>query len=992
MGIERQGWRTLIARVATSICGALLRRLGLGQITQGKKRSLILCPYFRPLTVIVASLTLYTPSVYPYTFDPSSLIGQDVYQGRFIYFANSYLPPGPQGTAKRFSSAMEICNEWMGIANAQKDTCYALSNPKAYWEWANRGACEYSYTKYKNKPGCDVGSFEGQTVISYAWAYQIECEPGDTFVVTNQNPYQILCVKKKNILDISCPVANPVHVAHGGKVLVESDYSTAGAHPLGFNRSFRSGAPVDIQSVSSWTYSFSRRLQVVNAADLKVVYIRLGDGSVRQYVLRGNVQVAAQAGDKNELKELKDSSGTRTGWQYKVFEDDSVETYNASGVLQSIRQRNGWTTTLTYSTSTTPVASYLTGTSTAQPSQLISVRNHFGRELKFIYNAQGRMVQLVPPGAVKDGTLNTAQSPIRYGYDAQGNLTTVTWQDGTVKRYHYEDTRFPNHLTGITDEAGVRTNNYSYDDQGRATLSERGGERYLFSYGGTTGYSGSQTYITAPDGSTRTYTFEAAGGVIRPSRVTAPCPLCGSTAASTVWGDGTAATGGANARGQKFKEVAHDGTVTFYIYDTRGRETERATFPASFAGSTTRPALGSAARVVSTQWHGTFNLPTRIAEPNKLTAYTYASNGNLTGQSVTATTDATGAARFSAARDMSQPIPSTGWSYNGQQLPVTIVERETPANSTTAGEVRRWALTYNASGDISTATNQLNLVASAAAYDAAGHLLSGVTTQGEPISLSYNLRGALATHVVNGSTANYVSDVRGNLTHVRRGDGQSIRYTYNAAGALTKIDYFPAGVYAADGSLTIDGGIYWTKLLAVDLASAMSMAILPAAYAQGLPLPRPGVSPPFAPPPAGLIDRDLEDAMPGMQSRTSGRTKPRVIEREECKCSNGYRLVYEPNPKHRQSRYRGPRGDIIAREPTDGNFALQNSVQVNEGRRVGYDPRNLELVVLPLTRKDDQRCIEFYHGWVADYISDLKGRDTVASAARRAGYPMPRFD
>ncbi|MFC3146215.1 DUF6531 domain-containing protein [Piscinibacterium candidicorallinum] len=501
-------------------------------------------------------------------------------------------------------------------------------------------------------------------------------------------------------------VANPVFPAMGSKILFETDYQGAGAAPLSFTRRYLNSVPMwsGFGQPGYWSHSFGVSLQVVEeprGADIGTVLAFRAEGAIVRFTKKAGVWLpSTTVATHDGLIELRDTAGKLVGWQYRSAKDNSVEAYDSFGFLQSIRQRNGWTTTLTYSTSATPVASYLTGTSTAQPGQLISVRNHFGRELRFVYNSDGRMVQLVPPGAVKDGTLNTAQSPIRYGYDAQGNLTTVTWQDGTVKRYHYEDTRFPNHLTGITDEAGVRTNNYSYDDQGRATLSERGGERYLFSYGGTTGYSGSQTYITAPDGSTRTYTFEAAGGVIRPSTVTAPCPLCGSTAASTVWGDGTAATGGANARGQKFKEVAHDGTVTFYIYDTRGRETERATFPASFAGSTTRPALASASRVVSTQWHGTFNLPTRIAEPNKLTAYTYASNGNLTGQSVTTTTDATGAAKFSAARDMSQPIPSTGWSYNSQQLPVTIVERETPAGATVAGEKVRIVNQYSSNGDL----------------------------------------------------------------------------------------------------------------------------------------------------------------------------------------------------------------------------------------------------------------------------------------------------
>ena len=42
------------------------------------------------------------------------------------------------------------------------------------------------------------------------------------------------------------------------------------------------------------------------------------------------------------------------------------------------------------------------------------------------------------------------------GVPAQSQLTSVIWQDGSIKRYHYEDGRWPKPMTGITDEAGVR--------------------------------------------------------------------------------------------------------------------------------------------------------------------------------------------------------------------------------------------------------------------------------------------------------------------------------------------------------------------------------------------------------------------------------------------------------------------------------------------------------------------------------------------------------
>jgi hypothetical protein len=122
---------------------------------------------------------------------------------------------------------------------------------------------------------------------------------------------------------------------------------------------------------------------------------------------------------------------------------------------------------------------------------------------------------------------------------------------------------------------------------------------------------------------------------------------CGSTQQSTVYGDGTPANGGIGAKDQPIKTIAHDGTVTFYQYTAKGQEAEKATYPSTYASATTRPALSLATSVISTQWHATHNLPTRRAEPGKITAYTYATTGmgagSLTGQSETTTTDATGA-------------------------------------------------------------------------------------------------------------------------------------------------------------------------------------------------------------------------------------------------------------------------------------------------------------------------------------------------------------
>jgi uncharacterized protein RhaS with RHS repeats len=166
-----------------------------------------------------------------------------------------------------------------------------------------------------------------------------------------------------------------------------------------------------------------------------------------------------------------------------------------------------------------------------------------------------------------------------------------------MRRYHYEDARFPVHLTGITDEAGQRIRSVAYDPQGRVAISEIPGtnQRTQFQYSASGGWIDS-TVVTDDSAaavglpSTRTFQFNVVAGKLVTSSVSAPGPLCGNTAAQTSY----------DTNGNKIKEVAHDGTVTFTTLDASNRITEQASFPASYAASTTRPALRWATRIVST--------------------------------------------------------------------------------------------------------------------------------------------------------------------------------------------------------------------------------------------------------------------------------------------------------------------------------------------------------------------------------------------------------
>lgn len=69
-------------------------------------------------------------------------------------------------------------------------------------------------------------------------------------------------------------------------------------------------------------------------------------------------------------------------------------------------------------------------------------------------------------------------------------------------------------------------------------------------------------------------------------------------------------------------------------------------------------------------------------------------------------------------------------------------------------------------------------------------------------------------------------------------------------------------------------------------------------------------------------------------------------------------LTFEPSPKHRSKKH-----GRVSSQPTDGQAALDNSVQISERstRRVGVDRENKEIVVLM------EHLPGIFHGFVVEW-------------------------
>lgn len=487
------------------------------------------------------------------------------------------------------------------------------------WYSTKQEACTASAEEYQNKvnenyPGVVdyVGTLSSNGAICHRDG-TVSYSNGQVGAIASQDVgwfQERSCQYKPE--ETSCSAGNPTLPGLGTKTHNEPIYAGTFAAPLSFELNYRSAySGRSMLPAGTWLHTYSSRLQIDSlVAD---VHALAADGGVVRFAkgATADAWVSTESGDTLSRTPATDPSSVV--WELQRQRDNIRETYDHTGKLLKITARNGWVTSLVYNAS----------------GQLQSVSNAFGRQLGFTWDANGFLATLTAPGG--DTT--------RYSHDAQGNLLSVTWPDGNIKRYHYEDGRFPRALTGITDETGQRIGSYTYDAQGRVSETQRasGVDRLQFSYGQDAAGAPQTTITDFSSGTptTRTYNFVQQGRVLRPSGVSSPCPLCGSTARSTQY----------DAAGRKIREVSHDGSVIFYTYNAAGQEAERATFPASFSSAATRPALSNATSVVSTMWHGTWNLPVRIAEPGRSTTYSY-SNQALAATSTYATTDTTGALKF----------------------------------------------------------------------------------------------------------------------------------------------------------------------------------------------------------------------------------------------------------------------------------------------------------------------------------------------------------
>ncbi|CAJ0744843.1 hypothetical protein R16034_04870 [Ralstonia edaphis] len=635
-----------------------------------------------------------------------------------------------------FGSPAAACQAWADYVNAPGNIFpgyvfvltgidLSVSPGTSAYESGIRGNCNgvvVAPDGQTNAGGTTLAVFVGGCARGYTQQSDGSCEP-------TRPPAQV------------CTVGDPVIPGIG--TLTYTEPNEGGSADVPAALSYRSYSAYGLGAgAGQWTPNWQRSLDTSLAtyayATPQLMTLR-DDGSASTFTQNGTTWSAS--GTRDTVRSVTDASGKIIGWQYTVANAGTVESYDANGKLQSVRERSGRTTTLAYNAT----------------SQLTTVAGPSGRSHAFAYDAWGRIASVTAP----DGAVT------KYGYNATGMLSSITRSDGALRQYLYEDSRFPTALTGIIDENGSRFATNAYDNQTRAisNVHAGGAAAYQFQYG-----DNYQTTVTDPTGKTSVYSFLKQNGVLLPTSISAPCGLCGSTRQSSEY----------DSNNNLIRETDYLGNVTTHAYDSQKRETQRV----EGAGT-------PGARTITTEWHPSWNLQTRVAAPTKLEAYGYDSNGNLTGYSETPTADTNGSQGFSAAA--AGPTRTTTWTYTADGQ---VASRSGPRTDVNDGTIYVYRTTDDTNspplyrkGDLYQIVGALGHTTTINQYDPNGRPLQMTDANGAVTTFTYSNRGWLTSQTVTpsggaGQTTAYEYDKVGQLTKVTQPDGGRVSFSYDGAHRL----------------------------------------------------------------------------------------------------------------------------------------------------------------------------------------------------------------
>ncbi len=471
-----------------------------------------------------------------------------------------------------------------------------------------------------------------------------------------------------------------------------------------------------------WTVSYSEKIAISDGT----IILREADGAQIHFRDNGQGTFVSEA---DHVRKIVAAAEGHT----LTEPDGRTLSFNASGHLIQIADRNGNTQTITH-----------------VDGRPYSVEDNFGRRIEFHYSAQGQLDTLVTP-----------VGNFTYQHDANNNLYRVNNPEGTFRTYIYDDANDIHNLTGITNEKNVRTLTAVYDANDRAIASERanGADRVEVTYD-----SNLYRHVTDSLGNTTTFKLHVNNGIGRvKSSSGAGCGSCLASIGESYL---------LNNRLQMSQETDGEGAVTSYTYDDRGNVL------------TKTEAVGTAdERTTIYTYHPDYALVATITRQSvansgstTVTTFSYDANANRVGVTVTGYTNGT------------QTSITTTLDYNSYGQ-LTYLD----GPKTTVADIVRYEYYPNDPaqglnrGQLEKIIDPLNRETVFAGYNGYGKPQSATDINNVVTILDYDTAGRMTHSTRNSLTTVYGYDEIGQLETLDLPNGQQIVYRYDDSGNNTRI-------------------------------------------------------------------------------------------------------------------------------------------------------------------------------------------------------------
>ncbi len=431
---------------------------------------------------------------------------------------------------------------------------------------------------------------------------------------------------------------------------------------------------------------------------------------------------------------------------------------------------------------------------------LLSQADRNGNTVTLARDSQGRVTQITQPGGRAltlsyTGTnlrIDRIQDPllreVRYGYDAQGRLVDVTDPTGGLTRYTYDAAH---RLLTITDARGITFLTNEYDPAGRvARQTQADGGVFTFSYT-TTGSFISAATVTDPRGNATTTRFNSAG---YPISVT---DALGQTTrferapgtnvvVSTIDPLGRTSSFTYDGAGNLTSVTDPLGNVTRFAYEPTFN---RVTSLTDALGNVTQFAYDAKGNLIATTdplgartatAYDAAGQPVSLTDASgQITSLEYDAVGNPT-----ATVDPLGNRTTRlydpASRLITLTDPRGATTTLGYDPLNRITQIQDPLNGSRL-------LTYDPSGNLTTVTDANGNVLTHT-YDVMDQPTARTDALGRQERFAYDLNGNLVTVTDrNGQVSTFTYDPLDRLVLAHYADGNRTAYTYDAVGRVTTL-------------------------------------------------------------------------------------------------------------------------------------------------------------------------------------------------------------